>query len=405
MPEYLIYLGRSWKTALSGSVRYRLWLFLALVVTVWGLSAYAEQWRHGLVVTGMTDQVSWGVYIANFTFLVGVAAAAVMLVIPAYVYGDAEIRQVVLIGELLAIVAIIMCLSFVTADMGRPDRIIHMLPIIGRPNWPQSMLAWDVVVLSGYLVLNMHIPGYLLYRRYQNRPPTERYYRPFIFISVVWAVSIHTVTAFLYNGLAGRPFWNAAIIAPRFLASAFAAGPGLILIILAILSRFTDFPVPEGAKHRLKQIFTVALLINVFLLFCELFKEFYTDSLHVASARYLWFGLDGFHALVPWIWTATALNLIAATILVVPRLSRRGGLVLAACAMAFVGIWIEKGMGLVIPGFLPTPLGEMTEYRPTMVEVRLCLGIWGMGALLYSMLLKMAVAIETGTLSRKSAGG
>jgi molybdopterin-containing oxidoreductase family membrane subunit len=399
MRAYVTYLRRSLIEGVTGSGAYRLWLGSLAVLTVFGLSAYIRQWNEGLAVTGMTDQVSWGLYIANFTFLVGVAAAAVMLVIPAYVYRKKAVREVVLVGELMAIAAIIMCLSFVTADLGRPDRIWHMLPVVGKFHWPVSMLSWDVVVLTGYLLLNMHIPGYLLYRKYQKRPPTTWYYIPFIFISIVWAISIHTVTAFLYNGLSGRPFWNAAIIAPRFLASAFAAGPGLIYIVLDFLQHKGVFPVPEQAKKTLKQIFTVALLINMFLLFSELFKEFYSQSLHVASAQYLWLGLKGYNGLVPWIWVATVLNLAASVILVVPRWARRRKPVLASCAMAFVGIWIEKGPGLVIPGFIPSPLGEMTEYHPTLTEIRICLGIWAMGALLYSILLKASLAIETGRLS------
>jgi len=402
MRTYAIYLGRCWKTAFSGSGSYRLWLAVTGLIAALGLSGYISQARYGLIVTGMTDQVSWGLYIGNFTFLVGVAAAAVMLVIPAYVYGKTSVKEVVLIGELMAIAAIVMCLGFVTVDLGRPDRIWHMLPIIGRFHWPVSMLAWDVVVLTGYLVLNMHIPGYLLYRKYQGRPPTKRYYRPFIFISIVWAISIHTVTAFLYNGLSGRPFWNAAIIAPRFLASAFAAGPGLIFIVLVFLKRRGLYAVPEEALHKIKQIFTIALLINVFLLISELFKEFYSNALHGAGSQYLWLGLDGFHGLVPWIWTATVLNLTAGAIYLVPRWKRNRNLVLAACAMSFVGIWIEKGPGLVLPGFIPTPLGEILEYRPTLTEIRITVGIWAMGAFLYTVLLKMALAIERGEL-RESA--
>src|SRR3989338_5131055 len=209
---------------IEGDWRYYLWMSALLMVSLLGLNAYCKQFAAGLTVTGLTDQVSWGLYIANFTFLVGMAAAAVMLVIPVYVYENESLHDVVIFGELLAIAVIVMCLLFVMADLGRPDRFWHMLPGIGKFNWPISMLSWDVIVLHGYLFLNAHICGYLIYMKYLGRKPKKIWYVPFDFVAIVWAISIHTVTAFLYVGLGGRPFWNSAIVAPRFLASAFKIG-------------------------------------------------------------------------------------------------------------------------------------------------------------------------------------
>jgi molybdopterin-containing oxidoreductase family membrane subunit len=363
-----------------------------------GAYAYATQLAQGLAVTGMSDQVSWGVYIANFTFLVGMAAAAVMMVIPAYLYDNKDLKDVVLLGELLAIACIIMCIAFVTVDVGRPDRLWHMLPGIGKFHFPQSMLAWDVIALSGYLLLNAHICGYNVYCRYLGYTPKARYYIPFIFISIVWAISIHTVTAFLYNGLGGRPFWNSAIVAPRFLASAFAAGPGFLILTLQLIRKYANFPVKDGAIDTLRKIITIAMIINLFLLGCEVFKEFYTDSAHLASARYLFLGLHGYSGLVPWIWSAIFLNVSATVILLIPRLFTNVNWLNLACCMAFVGIWVEKGMGLIIPAFIPTPLGEVLEYSPSWVEVLVSLGIWALGFLIYTFFLKMVIPIYKGEL-------
>ncbi|MBI4026978.1 MAG: polysulfide reductase NrfD [Verrucomicrobia bacterium] len=382
-----------------GDWRYYLWVGLLTAFCLMGLNAYIKQLVHGLVATGMSDQVSWGVYIANFTFLVGVAAAAVMLVIPVYIYGNEELHDLVIFGELLAVAAILMCLSFVMVDLGRPDRFWHLMPGIGKFNFPSSILSWDVIVLNGYLVLNLHICGYLLYTRYQGRKPAKWFYIPFVFIGIVWAVSIHTVTAFLYVGLGGRPFWNSAVVGPRFIASAFTAGPALIILALQIIRRTTDYRITDRALMTLRGIVQISMLINVFLLLNEVFKEFYSDTLHVASAKYLFFGLHGHHALVPWIWTAIAFNLTSMALLVLPA-SRSLKWLDVACILAIVGIWIEKGMGLVIPGFIPTPLGEMVEYTPTLNETLICLGIWAFGFLCYTLFLRMAIPILQGRLSK-----
>lgn len=389
-----------WKAMLAEMVRgsslYYAWIGLLAVVTVIGMLAYAHQLDEGLIVTNMTDQVSWGAYIANFTYIVGLAAAAVMLVIPAYVYKIKAVKEVVIVGELLAIAAIIMCLLFVVVDMGRPDRFWHILPFIGRMNWPISMLSWDVLVLNGYLLLNMHIPGYLLYKKFRGEPPSDRYYKPFIFLSIFWAVSIHTVTAFLYCGLGGRPFWNSAIVAPRFLASAFAVGPCFIYLSLQLIKKFSTFHVPDEALTLLKRIIAVSLIVNLFLLASELFKEFYTDSAHTAAATYLYFGLHGHNMLVPYIWTAVAFNIIATIIFASRKFSRVQGLVNFAAVLAIIGVWVEKGMGLIVPGFIPSPIGDIVEYTPSMVEILVCAGIWALGLLLFTLFLKAAIPIETG---------
>ena len=401
--NYLIFIRRCTRIAFVGDWRYYAWMGLLTVISLLGLNAYAKQLVHGLIVTGMTDEVSWGVYIANFTFLVGVAAAAVMMVIPVYIYDNEELHDLVIFGELLAVAAIIMCLAFVTVDLGRPDRFWHLIPGVGQLNFPRSMLSWDVIVLNGYLLLNVHICGYLLYCRYQNRKPSKWFYIPFVFTAIIWAVSIHTVTAFLYVGLGGRPFWNASIVGPRFLASAFTAGPAIIILALQIIRHFTNYRITDKALLTLRSIVQVSMIINVFLLVCEVFKEFYSGTTHGVSARYLFVGLHGYHALVPWIWTAISLNLIAMVILVMP-VSRSLRWLDVACVLSIVGIWIEKGMGLVIPGFIPTPLGAIVEYVPSLNETLVCLGIWAFGLLCYTIFLRMSVPILQGRIAKSNEG-
>jgi len=396
--NYFVFLGRCARIAFVGDWRYYAWMSALTVLCLLGLNAYCRQFAHGLVVTGMCDQVSWGVYIANFTFLVGVAAAAVMLVIPVYIYDNEELHDLVIFGELLAVAAIIMCLAFVTVDLGRPDRFWHLIPGIGQLNFPASMLSWDVIVLNGYLLLNVYICGYLLICRYQNKKPAVWFYIPFVFIAIVWAVSIHTVTAFLYVGLGGRPFWNQAIIGPRFLASAFTAGPALIILALQVIRHVTKYRITDKALLTLRSIVQVSMIINVFLLMCEVFTEFYAGGLHITSSKYLYLGLHGYHALVPWIWTAITFNLTAMVLLVLP-VSRSLKWLNLTCVLCITGIWIEKGMGLVIPGFIPTPLGQIVEYFPSVNETLVCFGIWAFGLLCYTVFLRMAVPILQGQLS------
>ncbi len=395
MADYIRFVWRSFRLSLVGDWRYHLWMTILTAVALVGLNAYAKQLVLGLATTGMTDQVSWGLYIANFTFLVGMAAAAVMLVIPVYIYRNKELHDLVIFGELLAVAAVVMALLFVVVDMGRPDRFHHLFL---KFNFPMSMLAWDVIVLNGYLLLNMHICGYLVYCAYRKRRPTRAFYIPFVFLAIFWAISIHTVTAFLYVGLGGRPFWNSAIIVPRFLASAFAAGPAFLILALEIIDRVTLYEVPKKAISTLRSIVTVALLINMFMLGSEIFTELYAGSAHAISWRYLLFGLHGNNALVPWIWTAISLEVIALFCLLTP-LRNNNVLMSIACAFIVVGIWVEKGMGLIIPAFVPSPIGEIVEYRPTLNESLICFGIWAFGLLLFTIFVRISIPVLSGRMT------
>jgi len=385
-------------TTIRGSLQYHAWMAFLTFIMLCGAYAYSVQLEEGLAATGMSDSVSWGIYISNFTFLVGVAAAAVMLVLPTYILKDIDFSRAVLIGEGLAVAALVMCLAFVTVDLGGPARAWHLLPIVGLFNWPSSMLAWDVIVLNGYLFINITIPFYILFHHYQNKKPSKNVYLPGIIISVFWAVAIHLVTAFLYAGLASRPFWNSSLLGPRFLASAFAAGPALIVIVLSLIHNKTDYNIEQNTINKIALIATVSAQINLIMLGSEIFKEFYAPTHHSQSAVYLFFGLGGNTALVPWIWTSIGMNLLATGMLTFHFLRRKPMFLYSACTMLFVAIWIEKGMGLIIPGFIPGPWGKIVEYSPSWVEITVTAGIWAMGIFLFTMLVKVAISIETGRM-------
>ncbi len=399
MAAYATYWLRMVRCAVSGGAAYRRLQAVTLLLAVVGAAAYAQQIKQGFVVTNLSDQVAWGAFIANFTFLVGIAAAAVLLVVPTYVYHRDDTKKVVLLGEMVAISAIVMCLLFVTVDMGRPDRILHMMPVLGRMNFPSSILAWDVIVLTGYLLLNLHVPGYLLYQRYRGREASKWAYLPFVLLSIAWAISIHTVTAFLYSGLGGRPFWNSALMAPRFLVSAFASGPALLLLVFHVIDRYSHYEMPQSIFAFLSRVIGFTLPLTFFLMGCEIFKEFYTDSLHVASAQYLYFGIHGHGLLQPYIWGGMALLVGAMTVFVVPSWRANRKLMVPAAIACVLGIWVEKGMGLLVPGFVPSPLGDLVEYTPSLVEFLVCVGIWSFGILLLATLSRVALAIQSGELA------
>ena len=400
---FLKFLGGCARLLTRGSRTYWAWMaFLGVLILV-GIHGYSRQMHQGLIATNMRDQVSWAFYIGNFTFLVGVAAAAVLLVIPAYVYHWKPIKEVVLLGELLAISAIVMCLLFVLCDMGRPDRIWEILPFVGSLNIPSSILGWDTLVLNSYLVVNLVIVVHLIYKAFMRQEYNKHLVIPLVLLSIPMAISIHTVTAFVYNGLVARPFWNASILAPRFIASAFCSGPAILLILFQVLRKATRFHISDEAIWKVAELMAYAMFFNLFLLGAEMFKEFYSNSEHVVFTKYLYTGLHGHRAIVPFAWIALFCYVAAFLLFLVPRTRRHPFTLNLGCLLIYSGVYIEKGMGLVIPGMTPDTLGEIYEYVPTHTEVEVAAGVFGIGFLVFTVLLKVAVPIMMGEFDHRTA--
>lgn len=390
----------TFRLLLRGNRAYYAWVGFLLVLVALGAWAYAGQLHQGLLATRMRDQVSWGFYIGNFTFLVGVAAASIMLVIPAYIYDWEPIKEITILGEMLAISALIMCLGFVLVDIGRPDRFWHIMPFVGRLNWPQSLLAWDVLVLNGYLLLNWFVVTYLLYCAYTERHYVKKLVLPLVLFSIPLAVSIHTVTAYLYNGLASRPFWNSAILAPKFLASAFCSGPAILLILLQILRKTTRLRITDEAIFKVAELMAYTMGFNLFLTAAEAFKEFYSNTEHVVYSQYLYFGLKGHTTLVPYAWASVLCGFAAFLLFLIPRTRRNWITLNLGCLLIYSSVYIEKGMGLIIPGLTPDALGEIYEYRPSSTEILVAAGIFALGFLVFTFMLKAAVPVMLGQHTR-----
>lgn len=376
--------------ALAGRGGYRgLILFLLAVIGV-GFIFYLRQFSEGLGITGMSRDVSWGFYISQFTFLVGVAASAVMLIIPYYLHDYKKFGKIVILGEFLAVASVTMCVLFIFVDLGQPKRIFN---VILHPT-PSSILFWDMIVLNGYLFLNIVI-GWTTLGADRKGVPPPAWVKPLIYLSIPWAISIHTITAFLYAGLPGRHFWLTAIMAARFLASAFASGPAMLIILCLIVRRYTKFDPGKEAIQAVGKIVTYAMIANVFFLGLELFTAFYSQIPgHMHSFEYLYVGLEGHGKLVPLMWTSTILAVVALIMLINPKMRKNEGTLVLACLAVFISLWIDKGFGLVIGGFVPNPFDRITEYFPTLPEVLISLGVWAVGFLILTILYKVAVAVK-----------
>jgi molybdopterin-containing oxidoreductase family membrane subunit len=376
--------------AIKGSKKYYGWMMMLLALIGVGFFFYLNQLDVGLGITGMSRDVSWGFYIANFTFLVGVAAGGVMVVLPYYLHDYKAFGRITILGEFLAIAAVVMCVTFILVDMGQPMRVFNVFIYFS----PNSVLFWDTIVLNGYLFLNLII-GWNVLEAERNGVHYQAWLKPLIYLSIPWAVSIHTVTAYLYCGMPGRGFWMTAILAPRFLASAFAAGPAFLILLCMIVRKTTHFDPGREQIQSLAKIVAYAICVNVFFFLCEVFVAFYSNiPEHMDHITYLYAGLHGHNLLVPWMWASLIFMAIGIVLLVNPVTRKNESVLAVACVVIFIGTYIDKGLGMISGGFVPNPLHQINEYWPTFPEAMIALAIWALGLLILTILFKMAIGVK-----------
>jgi Ni/Fe-hydrogenase subunit HybB-like protein len=376
--------------ALTGTKKYYGWMAALLAVIGVGFACYLWQFQFGLGITGMSRDVSWGFYIAQFTFLVGVAASAVMVVLPYYLHNYKAFGRITILGEFLAVASVTMCILFIFVDLGQPIRVMNVLL---HPT-PNSILFWDMIVLNGYLFLNIII-GWNVLEAERNNVAPAGWLKPLIYLSIPWAVSIHTVTAYLYCGLPGRGFWLTAILAPRFLSSAFAAGPAFLILLCMIVRKLSNFDPGKEQIQSLAKVVAYAITVNVFFFLCEVFVVFYSNiPEHMDHLKYLFVGLQGHGVLVPWMWASMILMVVSIILLVNPVTRKNETVLVVACITVFVGTWIDKGLGMISGGFVPNPLHHVNEYVPTLPEILIAVAIWAIGFLVLTALFKIAVTIK-----------
>jgi Ni/Fe-hydrogenase subunit HybB-like protein len=386
--------------ALKGSARYWAWVIFLLIVIGVAFATYLKQFEEGLTITGLSRDVPWGFYIAQFTFMVGVAASAVMVVLPYYLHHYKTYARVVILGEFLAVPSLLVCMLFIVVDMGQPMRVLN---IMLHPT-PNSPMFWDMISLMGYLVLNFVI-GFWTFDAERRGEKPGKWLKVLSIISIPWAVSIHTVTAFLYSGLEARHFWLTAILAPRFLASAFAAGPSLLIILALLVRKFSSFDVGKEALQTLGKVVTYAMSVNLFFLAVELFTSLYSGIPgHLHHWHYMFFGHDGHGVLVPWMWTSVILGVLALIWMLVPRIRSNNVTLVIGCIGIIVSLWIEKGLGLIITGFVPNTMGQYNEYWPTGMELMIGIGVYAIGALVLTLLYKVIMGVREETEGHVNQG-
>jgi molybdopterin-containing oxidoreductase family membrane subunit len=367
---------------------YRIVLALLGALVGAGLYCYVQQLRHGLGVTGLGRDLTWGLYIGQFAFAEGLAASALVVLLPLFVHRAKAFEPLALPAVVVAIAAVTMCILFVLVDLGQPARVFNVVLHAA----PTSMMFWDTVSLGGYLAINVAIALALLESR-RSGNGWAAWLRPLVLLSLPWGIAVHTISAFMLGGLAGRPLWFTTIMAPRFLASAFAASAALLILICLALRRLARVDAGAEVLRALAIVMAYGLGFSLFVLLIDVFTVRYGGiPEHIEALGALYGGLDGQSLLAPLMGLSAALLLAALVVLLTPRLRGRAGGLTAAAVLALLGLGLDKGYGLVVGGFMPTPLGGVPTYAPTLAEAVVAGGIWGIGALIVVVCCRVALA-------------
>lgn len=376
--------------ALTGSPRYYKLVGVLAVLMGLGFFAYLQVLMKGHGLTGLGRDNPWGLYIAQFTFMIGVAASAVMVVLPYYLHDVKDFGKIVVFGEFLAVAAVAICPVFIIVDLGKPMRALNLL---FYPT-PRSVLFWSFIVQTGYLLLNIFI-GWNVLEAERKGTHYPNWVKPLIYISIPWAFAIHTVTAFVYQGLPGHEYWLSAIMAARFLGSAFCSGPALFILLLFVIKKYTRLDPGREAITKLTNVVMYAMYVTVFFIGLEFFTSFYSGIPGLEDPlKYMFVGLKGDRHLVPFVWSFAILAVVALVLLTVPKLRSNDKYLQIACACVFLSMWLEKGVAFTLTGFVPNAFGQIVDYTPTLVEMMVALGVWATGAFILTVLYKIAISVK-----------
>ncbi len=390
----------SMREILRGSARYYAWLGFLFLVIFLGLTAYSGQATHGHIVANLRDPVPWGLFIGTYAFFVGVAAAAVALVVPGYVYKWQPIKEIVILGEIVAICACVVAILFVMADLGHPERFWHLLPVIGAPNVPSSMVGSNVLILNAYLILNLVLVTYFLYCRFVGHRQSQFFVTVLMFTSIPLAISIHATTAFIFNVLPSRPYWNSAILVPRFISTALCSGPAIMLMTFQIVRKAARLDIKDEALLKIAEIMTHVMSLNLLLFIAEVLTEYRSATGHSIHIYYYFQGIGDHVALVPFAWIGVACNISAFLIFLIPKTRKNFITLNLGCLLVCVGVFIEKGIGLILPGLTPGTLGELYEYAPSISELGIGAGILGTGMLVFTLFAKVTIPLALSELRK-----
>lgn len=357
-----------------GSRVWTAWVAVLVVGLLIGLGSFVYQWSAGLTVTGLSNTITWGLYIVAFMFLVGISAGGLIVVAGAELAGTHRFEHVNRLAVVCSMAAVATAAGTILPDLGRPQMAWKM---IVQPHLT-SPLVWDMAVLSLYLAIGA-IDLWILTRR----PVPPHALRVMAIVSLPVAILVHSVTAWIFGLLVARPFWNTPLLAPLFISSALVSGTALVITTAAITERTTDFVVGGAVYRGLRRLVLWFVAADAFLLFTEVMTTYVSgEPDHREQLDVLLTG-----RLAPVFWSEIIAGLLLPAALLVWRTERRW--IVTASVLLLAGVFAKRinilfaaefdplvGLAPGIPGGRPGQEFRPDEiYLPSWVELGVLLGM------------------------------
>ena len=402
--------------------RGKAWIALLVLLVAAGLAAWLYQLSQGLIVTGMDNLFSWGLYIMLFVFFIGLSAGGLIISsVPKFFHSN-RYDSLAPLGVLLSLACIVVAGLLILPDLGRPSQITGFLT---SPDF-RSPMVWDFGIVIAY---TLFCAGYLwlLTRRdlaamgsklafgtRDTRQGRERD-RKLAFwaaaVAIPLAVALHSVTGWIFALQIGRGDWFNPLVAPMFIMKALVSGLALLLVTAILVDKFTRYDLPRELLPNLGKVLGVFIAIHiVYLVAAERLPYAWAENFEFWSITSAFLVGDSIHF---WIWTVVG-GAIPIALLVVPSIRERLWAIFAASVLAIVGILFE-GVYLIFTGYeylnVDAAPGVTTgtdytgiganiwatagSYSPTGIELLVSVGIIALGALIVTLGLRF-VPIQPG---------
>lgn len=396
----------------STSRRYLIWVAFLVTLIAWGTYAWATQLQNGLIVTGMRDRISWGVYIASFVFFIGISHAGTLLSAILRAVKARWQLSITRMAELITVVALLVGALFPFIDMGRPDRVLNLV-WFGR--W-QSPLIWDILAIGTYLtgstlyLLLPLIPDFALARdrlgpkanRFQRflfttaavgyhdtpeqRKALSKAMTAMMIIIIPVAVSVHTVVSWIFAMTLRVPL-NTTVFGPFFVAGAIYSGIAAIILLMAVLRRVLHLE----EYITLTQFKGLGYLLGAFTLIMGYFnlQEYAVEGYKLEEGQPFQFAQLMTGPFWPLFWMyILGCILLPGLIILNPRTRTIRGISVAA-GLALFGMWLERYL-IVVTGFrVPLMPYEPSDYIPTWIEWSILAGAFALFMLIITVFVKL----------------
>ena len=362
----------------------------ALVVA--GVAAWIYQLANGLGVTGMSNGVSWGLYIACFMFFVGLSAGGLIVASSASVFHIAEYKKVALPAIICSTVCICCAGMFVLIDMGGIQRVWRILT---GPN-PTSPLLWDVCVITCYLIINVF---YLVFMTRGNQHAVSIVSR----FALPCAILVHSVTAWIFGLEAAKEGWYTAIMAPIFVASAMDSGLALLLVVLGVLKKAGIYDTSRELMAMLAGLLCTCVAVDAFFIFCEVLTMAYPGAAGAETLALLTTGPTA-----PFFWFEIICGLVIPFCILVFAKNRQSAVLInVACVLIVVGVFCKRVWLLFTAFIVPKVMGApgiisgsseaahatgtasfavLSSYAPTPIEILVVAGVISLVILAFMVL-------------------